>query len=214
MTTATKPTTRVTYDLKLHSAEACNCDVACGCQFGIGPLKGKCEFIVGYQVIDGKVGTVDMTGVTFAIACAYPGAIHEGCGRVALFVDEKATQAQTDALVSVLSGQLGGMPWEAIAGTVEKFIGPVRKPIEATVAGTRSRFRIPGVLELQQQPVKDPVTGEEKDMHIVYPKGGFFWDDGSVCTTGLMQADYEGIRFDHKGQYSAYAVARWTNGKS
>jgi len=206
-----EPGTRTPYRLKLHQIECCNCEVACGCQFGIGPLPGFCEFLIGYRVIAGRVGETAMDGLAFVIACKYPGAIHQGHGEVVCFVDDQATPAQLEALMTVLSGKAGGMPWEALAGTVEKFTGPVLKPIEMTVNGTRSGYRIPGILEVRQQPVKDPVSGEEKDMHIVYPKGGFFWDDGSVCTTAAMQVNYGGLTFHHEGRYACYAEANWTN---
>jgi hypothetical protein len=103
------------------------------------------------------------------------------------------------------------MPWEALAGTVTSFEGPIRSRIEMTVNGTSSSFRIPGVLELQQTPIKDIVSGQEKEVHVVYPKGGFFWDDGNVGTTAVMKNTHGALSFAHPGGYSAHAIARWTN---
>src|SRR5205807_1836117 len=84
------------------------------------------------------------------------------------------------AFATILSGKLGGMPWEALAGTIGKFEGPVRKPIEINVAGEKSSVRIPGAVELQLTPFRDVVSGQEKEVHIVYPKGGFFWNDAKM----------------------------------
>ena len=39
------------------------------------------------------------------------------------------------------------------------------------------------MVELEQTPIKDPVSGNEKEMHISYPKGGFLWNDGNIVTT-------------------------------
>ena len=103
------------------------------------------------------------------------------------------------------------MPWEALAGTVTSFDGPVRARIEMQVNGTRSSFRIPGVVELQQTPIKNIVSGEDSEVHIVYPKGGFFWNDGNVCTTATMNASHGTHRFAHPGKYAAHAIARWHN---
>jgi hypothetical protein len=156
-------------------------------------------------------GTVRLDGASFVVICIYPGAIHEGNGTVVLFVAESLTDAQAGAIAQILSGQHGGMPWEALAGTVTSFEGPVRAKIEMTVNGTRSSFRIPGVLELRQTPIKDAVSGDDKEVHIVYPKGGFFWNDGNVCTTAAMNASHGQLRFAHPGGYAAHAIARWTN---
>jgi hypothetical protein len=67
------------------------------------------------------------------------------------------------------------------------------------------------VLELKQTPIKDIVSGQDKEVHIVYPKGGFFWNDGNVCTTATMNASHGKLRLAHPGGYAAHAIARWTN---
>lgn len=203
--------TRTPYRVSLHHIECCNCNHGCNCQFEGYPNKGPCEFMLGFQVIEGNYGEVQLDGAKFVVACMYPKAIHEGNGRVALFIDEKATPGQVDALTTILSGQAGGMPWEALASTITSFQGPIRKPIEMTVNGTHSGYRIPGVLEMQQTPIRDAVYGNDKEVQIVYPKGGFMWDLGDVCTTAAMNVDFGNIRFSHPGGYSCYATAKWTN---
>jgi hypothetical protein len=207
----TKAPAKTPYRVKLHHIECCNCNHGCNCQFGGFPDKGACEFMLGFQVIEGRYGEVRLDGTKFIAACMYPKAIHEGNGKVALFIDDKATPEQTDALTAILSGQAGGMPWEALAGTIGSFQGPIHKPIEMTVSGTHSGFRIPGVLEMRQTPIKDAVSGQDKEIQIVYPKGGLMWDQGNICTTAAMRADFGEIRFTHPGGYACYAIANWTN---
>jgi hypothetical protein len=79
------------------------------------------------------------------------------------------------------------------------------------VDGTRSSFSIPGVCELKQTPIKDIVSGADKEVHIVYPRGGFFWNDGNICTTAAMRVSHGPLSFAHPGGYSAHAIARWSN---
>jgi hypothetical protein len=181
------------------------------CQFGGGPVPGFCQFLIGWQVIDGRVGDVDLKDLKFVVAAKYPKAIHEGDAHVVLFVDDKAKPAQVDALVQVLTGQLGGMPWEALAGTVSKLEGPVLKPIEMKFQGNRSSFRIADVLEVRQTPLTDIVSGEEKEIHVTYPKGGFLWNDGSIAKTATMRVDFGTMKFNHERHYAAAAEANWTN---
>ncbi len=208
-----QPMTRTPYRVKLHHIECCNCTHGCNCQFAGNPDRGFCQFMIGFKVIEGQFGSVELGGVSFVIGCQYPKAIHEGHGRVVLFVDQSARPDQVQAVGAILSGKMGGMPWEALAGTVESFEGPIQKPIEMIVNGTRSGFRIPGILEMSQTPIKDAVSGEEKEIHVVYPKGGFLWDDGNICTTATMKINQGAIRFEHPGGYAAYALAEWTNQK-
>lgn len=203
--------TATRFDVRLDTIESCNCPPNCPCQFAGLPTNGSCHFLIGYHIQKGTFGKVHLDGANFVVICLYPGAIHQGNGSVGLFVDDALSNDQVDAIAQILSGKHGGMPWEALAGTVTSFEGPIRSKIEMTVNGTRSSFRIPTVLEVQQTPLKDTVSGAEKEVHIVYPKGGFFWDDGSVCTTAVMKSDHSSLRFAHPGCYSAHAVARWTN---
>lgn len=210
-TPAKQANTRTPYRVKLHHMECCNCKHGCNCQFAGWPNEGKCEFIVGFEVIEGSFGDTDLGGVRFVLGCAYPGAIHEGGGRVVVFFDESTRPEQQDAVATILSGKMGGMPWEALAGTVASLEGPFRARLEMKVDGRRSSFRVPDVLEVRLTPLKDVVSGADKEVHIVYPQGGFFWDDGDICTTDTMRIDHPAMKFEHPGRYSAYAVANWTN---
>jgi hypothetical protein len=200
------------YRVKADSIEACNCQHGCNCQFTGFPNEGKCEFIIGYEVKDGLVGDISLNGFRAVVAAKYPKAIHEGNGHVVLFVDEQASDAQVNAFVSVVSGQLGGMPWEAIAGTIGKFEGPIRKPIEITAAGEQSRVRVPGAIELQLTPIRDIMSGEPKEVHVLYPKGGFFWNEAAVATTETMRAEYGDLKLEWPSKYAAAAEVNWTNG--
>ena len=97
-------------------------------------------------------------------------AIHEGNGTGVLFIDAAAHPAQVEGLAKIFSGQAGGMPWEALAATLTTVDGPIVKPIEMTINGRRSRFRIADILDVNLTPMINPVTGAESEVHIVYPK--------------------------------------------
>lgn len=202
---------KTAYRVKAESVEACNCQHGCNCQFAGFPNEGKCEFIIGYDVKDGRFGEVSLNGVRAVVAAKYPNAIHEGHGHVVLFVDERASQPQVDALAAILSGKMGGMPWEALAGTIEHFEGPIRKPIEIGLAGERSHVHVPGAIELRLKPLRDPVSGKDKEVHIVYPTGGFFWDDAKIATTDTMRAEHGSFRLEWPNRYASVAEVNWTN---
>jgi hypothetical protein len=203
--------TKTPYRIRAESVESCSCRHGCNCQFEGYPTEGKCEFIIGYDIRDGRVGDVSLDGVKLVVAAKYPKAIHEGNAHVVLFIDDKASDAQVEALVSVLSGQLGGMPWEALAGTIGKLEGPVRKPIDIKPAAERSSVTVPGAVEVQFTPIKDIVSGEEKQVEISYPKGGFFWNRGRVCTTQAMHAEHGDFALNWPGKYGCAAEVNWTN---
>jgi hypothetical protein len=202
---------RTPYRVQADSVEACNCQHGCNCQFMGFPNEGKCEFIIAFDVKDGAVGHVSLSGVRAVVAGKYPSAIHEGNGHLVLFVDDKASDEQVAAFTSILSGQLGGMPWEALAGTVTKFEGPIRRPIAITTSGEQSMVHVPGAIELQLTPLRDVVSGAPREVHIVYPKGGFFWNEARIATTDTMRAQHGDFQLEWPGKYAAAAPVTWTN---
>jgi hypothetical protein len=211
MTPASAPA-RPTYRVRAQSVEACNCALGCNCYFGGTPNEGICEFIIGYDIQEGRLGDVDLRGVRAVVAAKYPNAIHEGHGHVVLFVDRAASAEQVTALVTILSGQAGGMPWEAIAATIEKFEGPILRPIEIETNGQRGRVRVAGEVELETRPIRNPLAGDQEiEVHMVYPKGGILWNDGNIVTTSTMRVTHDSLPLEWPGKFAVIAEVTWTN---
>jgi len=206
-------TTRTPWRLKVHWLETCNCESGCNCNFGGFPDHGSCQAICGLAVVDGHHGGVDLAGVRGVYAGKWPEAIHAGHGQAVVFVDTAATPEQAASLTAILSGREGGLPWEIFATTLDSFEGPVRRSIAMTINGRRSSFQIDGILRVALSPLKNPVTGEENEVHIVFPKGGLVWNDGDTATTEAMRIDYGPLRYEHPQKSSFYALTEWTNQK-
>ncbi len=209
--TAEGTANRTSFKVKAMSLEACSCAHGCNCQFDGIPNEGICEFLIGYEVSEGKFGDVDLNGLKFVVAAKYPNAIHEGNGHVALFIDDKATPEQVNAIATICTGAQGGMPWEAIAATVTRLDGPHLKPVKMNFDGSRSSFEVDGVLECKAKALINPVTGDENEVHITYPKGGFFWNDGLAVTTDTMKITWEDMNFEYPAKFAAVAEVNWTN---
>ncbi|MCP5162060.1 MAG: DUF1326 domain-containing protein [Hahellaceae bacterium] len=201
------------WSLSMHQIECCNCSHGCGCQFGGFPdsESGGCEALLGLSVIKGHFNNLDLSGLKMVFAAMWPKAIHEGNGKGALFIDSAATPEQVTALATIMSGQAGGMPVEAIAGTFSEFEGPILKKIDMNTDEKYASFSIEGIVEVEQTPLIDPVTGEEHNVHITFPSGGFMWDDGNIGNSKAMSIDFGNIAFNHAGRFSAKAIANWSN---
>jgi hypothetical protein len=89
--------------------QACNCDYGCPCEFAAPPTPGYCHGVGVWKIERGKYGDLSLDGTGPAFAAKWPGAIHEGNGTVCLFVDEKASAAQREALLEIGSGKAGGL---------------------------------------------------------------------------------------------------------
>lgn len=154
----------------------CNCSYGCPCQFSALPSKGYCEAIGGLAIDKGHYGDVRLDGTKVALVLAWPGPIHEGKGRCQPVVDSNASPAQREALLKIISGQ-DTEPFATVfavfATTFEKVFDPIFTPIEfdVDVDARRGRIRAEGVLEVDGEPIRNPVTGQEHRARIDLPLG-------------------------------------------
>ncbi|HTL76248.1 MAG TPA: DUF1326 domain-containing protein [Casimicrobiaceae bacterium] len=154
----------------------CNCSYGCPCQFSALPSEGYCEAIGGLVIDKGHYGDISLDGTKIALALAWPGPIHQGKGRCQPVVDEAASAAQRDALLKIVSGQ-DTDPFATVfavfATTFEKVFDPIFAPIEidVDVDARRGRVRAAGVLEVNGEPIRNPVTGAEHRARIDLPHG-------------------------------------------
>ena len=194
--------------IKAKYYEACNCALGCPCNMDGFPTHGFCEGTVSFQVLEGEKDGIDLSGVKVASAVKWPGAIHEGNGKMAVFID--ANEDQRDPIVSILTAEDPGLPWEILATTVSEIHGPYFETIELEDSGTDSHVHVPGKLEVQLQTFIDPVTGDRHEAHMVLPTG-FIFQDGHICTSSTNQIDVDGVSFDHKGNNAYYSEVEWSS---
>jgi hypothetical protein len=154
----------------------CNCSYGCPCQFNALPTHGFCEAIGAVAIDKGYHGDVRLDGLKIAFAFHWPGPIHEGKGQAQGVVDAKADAAQRDALLKIMSGQ-DTDPFATVfavfASTLEKVFDPIFAPIEfeVDVDARRGKIRVADVLNVEGQPIRNPVTGAEHRARIDLPHG-------------------------------------------
>ncbi len=128
--------------------EACNCDVACPCIFLSPPTAGECKALVGWHIDEGSFGDVTLNGLNVALYIHSPGNMALGKWKAALYLDERATQAQKDGLTQIFSGQTGGHP-AALVPFIDRVLGVNSVPIEYEAEGKRRSLQIPNVAEAE-----------------------------------------------------------------
>ena len=111
--------------------ENCSCDYVCPCvpgQLQVRPTKGSCTFAMGFQIERGRFGEVPLDGLGFVVVALTPEEMAKGNWSVGLVVDERATEAQREAIAGIASGSAGG-PMAALGGLIGKFLGAEHAPI-------------------------------------------------------------------------------------
>ena len=154
----------------------CNCSYGCPCQFNGLPTHGHCRAVVGFQIHSGHHGDTRLDGLKVAGMFIWPGPIHEGRGEAALIIDQRADEAQRNALLRILSGQdtePGATIFNVFASTLEKVHEPIYSDIdfEIDVGRRRAQLKVPGHIESRGEPILNPVTGAEHRVRIDSPNG-------------------------------------------
>ena len=201
--------TATPWNISATWVEACNCDYGCPCNFNGFPTRGNCEGVVGFRVHSGRHGETSLDGVTVLVAAYWPKAIHDGNGKARIFIDESAKQPQVDAIVRIMTGQDGGMPWEILAPTLTELDGPHLAPITFDEKGEKTRFAVADI-DVQLTPFTNPVTGEEHTVHTVLPTG-FIFRDGAACTSTRNTFTIGDQQFDWTGKNAYVAKVEWSN---
>jgi hypothetical protein len=89
--------------------EACDCYVPCPCWFEQDPDEGECTGVVAWQIENGEIDGVDVTGLSVVSVSQHGG--QRGLShqmRVVLLLDASANDAQHAVLEAAFSGRLGG----------------------------------------------------------------------------------------------------------
>ena len=87
------------YHLEGRLLEVCNCKVLCPCWIGEDPDFGTCDTIVAWHFDKGSIDGVDVSGRTIALIAHVPGNILEGNWRAAVYLDNKVSPQQEEAIL-------------------------------------------------------------------------------------------------------------------
>ncbi len=168
--------TDVKWTIKGRSFNNCNCAYGCPCQFNALPTHGNCTAVVGIEIDKGHHGQTKLDGLKVASVLSWPGPIHEGKGEAAIVIDDRATPAQREALLRILSGQdtePGATIFQVFSTTLEKVHDPIFTKIdfEIDIDKRRARLVVPGRIEARGEPILNPVTKQEHRARINLPDG-------------------------------------------
>jgi len=154
----------------------CNCAYGCPCQFNALPTFGDCKAVIGVEIGEGMHGETRLDGLRFAGVFKWPGPIHLGNGEAFPIVDARASDAQRNALLRILSGEdtePGATIFSVFAATFAKVHQPVFADIDIAIdmEKHRSRLHVPGYIDQHGEPIRNPVTGAEFRGLIELPNG-------------------------------------------
>lgn len=126
----------MSWNLQGTYMETCNCATACPCIFLSDPTEGECGALVGWHIDRGSDGDVSLDGLNVAFAVHSPGNMATTKWSVAVYLDNRASEAQRQSLTRIFGGQAGGHP-AALAANVGEILGVEAVPIAFRQSGKR-----------------------------------------------------------------------------
>jgi hypothetical protein len=195
------------WEFKGRELVNCSCEYGCNCQFNALPDKGHCYAVAGIRIDEGYHGSIRLDGLDIAAIFKWPGAIHEGNGEAIAFVDERANEAQREALLRIMTGQDTdpfATMFAVYASTVVTMHPPVFTKIDfdVDVDGRRGHLIIEDYVKMTGEPIRNKVSGEESRAQIRLPDGFEY----EVADIGSASSKSQGpVQVEFRDTYGQFA---------
>ncbi len=133
------------------------------------PTEGVCNAIVAWHINRGTFGDLALDGLNVALLVDSSGNMLESKWKVAAYIDEKASEAQKSALLTIFSGQAGGHP-AVLASFVGEFLGTKTVPMHYEGSGRNRSLAIPGIVDAELEALEGqdgkPITIENHPLCV------------------------------------------------
>ena len=182
----------------------CSCAIACPCTFGQAPDNNLCKYVLFWHIRDGHFGDVVLDDLCVTAVGNFEGNLweFEARGRTGVVIDERASDAQADAISEIFGGNVGGWPAEfgKCFAEPETVLGTERAAISFEIAPDQSRWGldIPGKVKAWAEALSGPTStpGEPPRMTSapgaeVGPGQIFTWGKSVSCKVTAFGLDYE-----------------------
>lgn len=171
------------WSIKGELALNCSCEVFCPCVISLGshpPTEGHCNAWMAVRIDEGKYGRTNITGLNVAFMLAIPGRMGEGNWTVAMYIDERATDKQFEAIETIMTGQARGSTG-VLRLLVGNYLGARREAVEYTTEGEVRSVKVPKVIDGSVEPIQ----GGNPDEQVVVKNTGYWIAPDIIIAKGL-----------------------------
>jgi hypothetical protein len=110
-TNSTTKNAKILWNLEGDYFEGCNCNSICSCIFMADPDEGNCHVTAAWHIQKGNYenNKINLNGLNVVAVFNTPGNMWTGPKwKAALYIDERASAEQNEALTKIYSSQVGG----------------------------------------------------------------------------------------------------------
>ncbi len=186
----------------------CNCTVFCPCVVSLGkhpPTEGHCQTWGGIRIDSGFYGDEDLSGLNIGLLIEIPGMMARGNWKVALYVDDRASDAAYDAIVRIMSGAARGTTG-LFSVLVSEFLGAERQPVSYVTEGKTRHITVGRKIAGVVYPVEGKNAGED----IVISNTQYWMGpDITVATASKGRVRAHGRVWDFDGRSAEICQIDW-----
>lgn len=153
----------MSYTLEGQLLEVCTCKVLCPCWIGEDPDNGTCDGTLAWKVEKGDINGIDVSGLTICVLAHIPGNILEGNWRAVVYVDNRASPEQKQALLDVWTGKLGG-PIADLVQLIGEVVAVKDVPFTVEVTDGKGKLVVGDEIYAEMEPFKG-ATGKATTLH-------------------------------------------------
>jgi hypothetical protein len=182
----------------------CSCDIACPCTFAQPPDNGFCESVLFWHIKKGHYGDVVLDDLAFVRVGRWDGDLWSGQvkGEFGIFIDDRADDAQAEALPKIFGGRVGGFPGKvnALFNEGRKVIGIERAKISFEITPNQSRWGvdIPGKIKAWAEALTGPTSNPGEYPRLANAPGSetgagpqlVTWGKSTVCNVDAFGFNY------------------------
>ncbi|MDA7429859.1 DUF1326 domain-containing protein [Primorskyibacter aestuariivivens] len=186
----------------------CNCTVFCPCVISLGqhpPTEGHCQTWGGVRIDEGHYGDIDLSGLNIGLMIEIPGMMGRGNWKVALFIDDRASDEAYDALLNIFSGKAKGTTglFKVLVGEI---LGAERQPVTYETDGKARHITVGRKIE----GVVHPVAGKDADSDLVVTNTQYWMGpDITVATASKGKLRAYGRVWDFDGRSAEICQIDW-----
>jgi hypothetical protein len=193
--------------------ENCNCDVHCPCTASglqARPTNGHCDVVFAVHIEQGNYDDVSLDGLNWILALTTPAEMHKGNATAALYIDQRASAEQAQALATIASGQAGGIP--KLVGElipITNFLGVKQVPIEFHKDGLTRTVVAQGIADIAIEAYR----GADGEGPVTIGNVQHPFAQNHTLTLGMATRstfkDYE-FSWDNTGKNAHYSAFEWS----
>jgi len=195
--------------LKVQYNKNCSCDPGCPCDFWAPPTRHYCEGFNAMHIVSGYYEKTSLDNVNVAFAFHFPGPLHEGNGTLQLYIDDKTTAEQREALLAILSGSQGGPWFQVVASLITNFLPPKFTPVKFEFDLAKRQVKCSaGDAEVDVAPIVNPVTNRMVPARVQLDEGIEYLHCDIAVAKQLKSGG--AINFAHTGVHACLAELEYT----